>query len=86
MGTYDILVYRKRECQTKTWDCNLTVYRCGDNVPKIGNVSSYVIEFPEYEGAKYAVIVSSRFVRLTDDLTESESFLSRFSKWGSRMF
>lgn len=81
MGLYDTLIDGEKSCQVKMFDCILATYKPGDEIPNIRG--AFVITFPDYARARFAVIRDGKFEKLVDELTEEEKKLPAYDKWGN---
>ena len=63
MGLFDTLVDGERSVQTKIFANLMNTYRVGDKLPCDG---SFIIMFPDYEEAPFAIIKDGVFLGLTD--------------------
>ena len=63
MGVYDTLIDGERSVQVKCFGRDMKIYEVGDQLPCDG---SFIIMFPEYEGAGFAIVKDSIFLGLTD--------------------
>ena len=77
MGTYDTFVDGGKNCQTKMFNCLLSIWNPGDAVPL---KESFTMILPDYEGARYAIVQNGIFVKLTDDTLETTG--PYYDKWG----
>ena len=63
MGLFDTLIDGKRSVQTKMFKNMLNTYEVGDKLPCDG---SFIIMFPDYEEAPFAIVKDGTFLGLTD--------------------
>jgi hypothetical protein len=84
MGMFDTLTDGKKQCQVKCFECVMSIYQIGDELPDMDIYpNNYTIVLPEYEGCKFAIIKDKKLWKLTNVASLTiEPFID---KWGSRI-
>jgi hypothetical protein len=83
MGFFDTLIYRRKMAQVKCLGQTLHSYKTGDTIPgwvvrRYG--ADFTIVLPKYEGADFALIKGSKFLKLT--CNKKLTYPPYISKWG----
>jgi len=81
MGVYDTLIDGDRSAQVKCWDdLSYKSFHVGDEVPTYGDLDTYTIVLPSYEGSGFALIANGTFKGLTYKV--GNTWEPYITKWG----